>query len=248
VARPEVAASKSLRVKSLFEDPQRYLSETEFNIRVRQETVRQMVGERRFENILDVGCGNGAISLPLLRPENRLTLVDVSSRMISIARSNVPDHLCANVRLINADLMAAALQPQSYDLILCLGVLAHVDSPDALIARVAGLMRPGGTLILEFTDSLHPAGHMVVLYNEALRLKRPAPYRLNLLSRRVVFRLLNKHGLKPVSTYRYGLWIPLANRFFSQSALYKLVRKVFGDVFDRRNSWLGNQYICLVSQ
>ncbi|HUY12651.1 MAG TPA: class I SAM-dependent methyltransferase [Terriglobia bacterium] len=242
----EAVITKVAEVRQAFEAPERYLHGTGFNIRIRQETVRSLVAGSRFDRILDIGCGNGTISLPLLRPDNRLLLLDVSSTMISIARSNVPAELAGNVQLLNANVMAAPLEPRAYDLIVCLGVLAHVDSPPATIAKIASLLRPGGSLILEFTDSFHPAGLLIVLYHRLLDAFRPSPYALNLLSHRDVFDMLKTSNLRLVSAYRYSLWLPGLHKLFSQNTLYKMVRAIFGTPQQNRNSFLGNQYICLV--
>jgi ubiquinone/menaquinone biosynthesis C-methylase UbiE len=233
-------------VREVFEAPDWYLRGTGFNIRIRRETVRDLVAGSRFARILDVGCGDGDISIPLLQPDNHLTLVDVSSRMISIARSIVPPALAENVEFLNADLMVAPLGFQAYDLILCLGVLAHVESPMATLARLANLLRPGGSLILEFTDAFHPLGLLNVLYHKLRATIRPSGYSLNRLSRRDVFGMLKKANLRLVSAYRYGMWLPLVHKIFSQDALYRMVRAVYGTSQKSRNGLLGNAYICLV--
>jgi ubiquinone/menaquinone biosynthesis C-methylase UbiE len=233
-------------VRRVFEAPERYLNGSGFNIRIRRETVLAMVGGARYDNILDIGCGNGSISLPLLRPDNRISLADISSRMIAIARSNVPASLAGNVQFVNDDFMTAELEPRTYDLIVCLGVLAHVDSPAASLARIAALLRPGGRLILEFTDAFHVSGRPRVLYHRLLNLWRPQPYALNLLSRRTMDRLLASNDLKIAATYRYSLWLPRLGTVLSQDQLYRLVRAIYGSFPRGRNAFLGNQYICLV--
>jgi len=242
----DAVVSKAASVRRIFEAPGWYLGGTEFNIRIRRETVRHLAAGLRPDRILDIGCGNGAISIPLLRPDNRLTLVDVSSAMISMAQTNVPTELADNVQLLNKDLMVAHLEPQAYDLILCLGVLAHVDSTSATLARIASLLRPGGSLILEFTDAFHPIGLLNVLYHKLRVTLRPPAYSLNLLSHRDVFAMLETANLTVVSAYRYGMWLPLLHKLFSQHTLYHAVRTIFGTAEKSRNAFLGNAYICLI--
>lgn len=246
----EPLASKLPRVRQLFEAPGWYLKGTGFNIRIRQETVRDLVSGARFDRILDIGCGNGAISIPLLRPDNHLTLVDLSSTMLSIARSNVPADLADNVEFLNSDLMVAELEPHAYDLIVCLGVLAHVESPAATVERIANLLRPGGTLILEFTDAFHAIGCLNGLYHKLRGLFRrsTSAYSLNLLSHRDVFGMIARNNLRPASVYRYGMWFPVVHKLFSQDTLYRAVRAIFGSSKKSRNAFLGNAYICLVKE
>ncbi|MEO6965571.1 MAG: class I SAM-dependent methyltransferase, partial [Acidobacteriaceae bacterium] len=155
--------SKIERVKSLFEIPEKYLGPRQFDIQIRVETVQQFTNTQKFDRVLDIGCGNGAISLPLLPRCGRLTLVDISSRMIELARKRIPSERSNDVELINGNFLDANLEPQSFDLILCIGVLAHVDSPAAVVAKLAQLAKPGAWIVLEFTDSFHFWGVPVML-------------------------------------------------------------------------------------
>jgi 2-polyprenyl-3-methyl-5-hydroxy-6-metoxy-1,4-benzoquinol methylase len=242
----QAAISKLVQVRTAFESPERYLHATRFNIRIRQETVYDFSRDTQFHSILDVGCGDGSISVPLLNPERRLTLVDLSSRMLSEARARIPAGLRSSVETLNADFMSAPLEDHAYDLILCLGVLAHVDSPPATLERISHLLKPEGTLMLEFTDGLHPLGQATVLYHALLDLFRPSQYPLNVLSRDRVFSWLAECDLRVQAAYRYSLLIPGMHRVFSQESLYGAVRLVFGSSWRNRRAFLGNQYICRV--
>jgi ubiquinone/menaquinone biosynthesis C-methylase UbiE len=175
-----------------------------------------------------------------------LTLVDVSSAMIAAARSNVPAELKENVELLNSDLMTAPLEAHSFDLIVCLGVLAHVESPQATLERIATLLRPGGTLMLEFTDAFHPVGRLGMFYHRLRQPFKPSNFSPNLLSQRDVLGMLKTTQLRVISTYRYGMFLPLLHKFCSQKTLYSMVRAVFGTAVKSRNAFLGNAYVCLV--
>src|SRR5260370_7711186 len=107
------------QVKTLFAQPEGYLR-SDFNIRIRAEVVEGFVGDKVFKSILDIGCGNGAISLPLLREDNRLTLLDLSSNILSIARSHIPPEHATRVETINQDFITTAFHFQSSNSILSL--------------------------------------------------------------------------------------------------------------------------------
>ena len=59
-------ASKSPQVKSWFENPNQYLQRRNFDIRIRLETVQGFTKGATFGRVLDIPCGDGSISLPLL--------------------------------------------------------------------------------------------------------------------------------------------------------------------------------------
>ena len=65
------APSKSPLVKAVFEDAGRYLNRRRFDIRIRAETIGALVSGASFRNVLDIGCGDGSISLPLLGGRRR---------------------------------------------------------------------------------------------------------------------------------------------------------------------------------
>jgi 2-polyprenyl-3-methyl-5-hydroxy-6-metoxy-1,4-benzoquinol methylase len=236
-------ASKTEQVKSLFEVPEKYLRPREFDIRIRTETVQQFTNALKFDRVLDIGCGNGAISLPLLPRCSRLTLLDLSSQMLELARTRIPSERMGDVDLINDDFLSAKLEPQSFDLIFCIGVLAHVDSPAAVIARVVQLAKPGAWVILEFTDSYHFWGIPVVLYQKVLKLLRPEPYKLNRLKKRQVLDLCRDNGLSVSGLYRYGLPPLGAHKVIGQEEMYSLTRRLFGPSDQNRKRWMGNQFI-----
>ena len=60
-------ATKVERVRAVFEDAEWYFSRRAFDIRIRAETVQELVSLRDDARVLDIGCGDGSISpLPLL--------------------------------------------------------------------------------------------------------------------------------------------------------------------------------------
>ncbi len=235
--------SKTEQVRSLFEVPEKYLDPRQYDIRIRVETVQQFTHALKFESVLDIGCGDGSISLPLLPRCSKLTLLDLSANMLNLARQRIPSNRLNDVELMSGDFIGANCEPQSFDLILCIGVLAHVDSPASVIEKVARLARPGAWVILEFTDSFHFWGVPVVLYQRALALLRPEPYKLNRLKKSQVLGLCSDNGLGVSEVYRYGLPPLGSHKLLSQKGMYSLTRHLFGPSDQNRNNWIGNQFI-----
>jgi 2-polyprenyl-3-methyl-5-hydroxy-6-metoxy-1,4-benzoquinol methylase len=243
MAESSIMTSKIDRVKSLFEVPEKYLGPRHFDIQIRAETVRHFTENMSVDHVLDIGCGDGSLSLQLLPRCKRLTLLDLSSKMLELARKKIPADRLNDVDVINDNFLGAKLEPQSFDLILCVGVLAHVDSPATVIAEVVRLAKPGASVILEFTDSFHFWGVPIVVYQNILKLLRPQPYPLNRLRRRQVIELCHKNGLNEAAVYRYGL-PPLGTaKVLGQEKTFQMTRSFFGSSDRNCNSWMGNQFI-----
>lgn len=232
------------RVQRFFDEPQNYLARSRANIRVRTETVADFLTDRHFTTILDVGCGDGSVSLPLLSPLHKLTLLDVSPNMLASAQSRVPQNLRANVELINGDFLTTSLGSECYDIVICIGVLAHVSSPHDLVVKIATVLKPGGMLVLQCTDASHFSRRFISFYHRCLTLFRPGLYRAGSLTNRQVLEMIAKLGFRPTAGFCYGSGLlPGLHRVFSQETLYQMSRKMYGDVARNQNQWLGCEHI-----
>ncbi len=138
------------RVQSFFEQPQHYFHK-DYHVTVRAEIVREMIPDASGMKILDIGCGDGRVSLQFLRQAASVTLVDVSESMLRLARANVQAEYTDRASFFRGDFMD--YNPEiSADLVVCLGVLAHVDQVEAAIRKLAALTRVGGYCVLQITD------------------------------------------------------------------------------------------------
>jgi 2-polyprenyl-3-methyl-5-hydroxy-6-metoxy-1,4-benzoquinol methylase len=241
-------ATKVEAVRSVFEEPEWYFSRRAYDIWIRTETVRQMASLRDGARVLDIGCGDGSVSLPLLTKNTRVTMLDLSSNMLALARSKVPPELSGNVEIINQDFMEATFAPQSFDLVLCIGLLVHVVSPADLITKIVASVRPNGNIIVECSDASHFASRLFAQMYRFKRLLRRPKYRLNAVSYSNVLEMLRTYGFYPEATYRYTTPPPGVNRLLSQETLYKVNRGFFGTLGADRNQWLGNEHITLFSR
>jgi ubiquinone/menaquinone biosynthesis C-methylase UbiE len=233
-------------VKSLFESPQPYLDRRRYNINIRADTVQYFLRGREFTTILDVGCGDGSASIPLLNPQRSLTLLDLSSQMLSIAQSQVPPTVRQNVQAINQDFPAANLAPHSFDVVICLGFLAHVDSPKAIIEKIAQLLRPGGIVIMQSTDSSGFPSRVGIFYRRILGAFGRVNYHYTLTTSTQVIAMFANCGLRLSNIYRYSLpGLPGIDRIFPQRALYKCVRLAYGSAENNYNTWPGKECIYL---
>jgi ubiquinone/menaquinone biosynthesis C-methylase UbiE len=245
IERPQ--ADRIERVRDLFDHRENYLDRRQLDIRLRTETVSTLVEGKSHNDILDIGCGDGSISAPLLTSKCHLTLLDISSQMLSRARSRVPADLLSHVKLVNQNFMEAPFKERTFDLVICVGVLAHVASPSDVVAKIASILKPGGTLILECTDAFHLMGRINRLSNKVAWHFKPPQYKPNLLSAKAILRTAENQGLQLTSSFRYSLPLPGVGRLFSAAGLYQMTRFMYGDVIRNRNRWLGNQFIyCFV--
>jgi 2-polyprenyl-3-methyl-5-hydroxy-6-metoxy-1,4-benzoquinol methylase len=104
--------------------------------------------------ILDLGCGTGRpIAEFLLTKGHHVTGVDQSGALLDLARRRFPDATWI-ARSIETFVSATP-----YDAIVCWDALFHIDRAEhaGLFARFAGMLRPGGRVMLTVGGSAHPA-------------------------------------------------------------------------------------------
>ncbi|REF35524.1 class I SAM-dependent methyltransferase [Thermasporomyces composti] len=99
--------------------------------------------------VLDVGTGPGVLLLELAQRRADLTLtgVDLSADMVALAQRNlakVADRASARV----ADVAALPFADESFDLVVSSFSLHHWEDPEAAVAELARVLRPGGALVI----------------------------------------------------------------------------------------------------
>src|SRR5262249_11027054 len=120
-------------------------------IALRSELVRELL-PNRHSRILDLGAGSGELSLPLLDDKNELVFVDASPGMLEIARAAVPVEARDRVSAICGDVLEVPLSG-TFDLVLCVGLLAHVPEWERVLGRIASVLVPSGHALIQLTDA-----------------------------------------------------------------------------------------------
>ena len=97
---------------------------------------------------LDVGCGGGLLSEALTRKGARVTGIDLAPGMVEVARLHAAEEgLDVDYRVAAAEDLAADLTA-SVDVITCMEMLEHVPHPERMLATLASLVRPGGSVFV----------------------------------------------------------------------------------------------------
>jgi SAM-dependent methyltransferase len=102
---------------------------------------------RPGHRVLDVGCGSGEPALgiaQMVAPGGRVLGLDISPRMVAIARLRARQRAVRNVRFRVADLSRARLQHARYDAVVSRFGLMFVADPARALAALRLALKPGG--------------------------------------------------------------------------------------------------------
>src|SRR4030095_4946018 len=62
-----------------------------------------------------------------------------------------------NYFICQADVRELPVEPRSFDVVVCLGVVQHTPVPEQTIAALAGYVKPGGLLAIDHYARNYPA-------------------------------------------------------------------------------------------
>jgi SAM-dependent methyltransferase len=99
------------------------------------------------ERVLDVGCGNGAVSLEAARAvgsSGRVTGLDLSAPMLEVARRRTEEQ-GIDVDFVQGDAQVASFD-QLFDVVVSRFGVMFFDDPEAAFANLAQATRPGGRM------------------------------------------------------------------------------------------------------
>lgn len=99
-----------------------------------------------FSDLLDAGCGTGAMLGLFQRdcPDKHYTGVDLSEKMIEAARAK---HM-GGIHFVAGDCEDLLFPENSFDVVTCSMSFHHYPNPDKFFKSLKRVLRPGGRLIL----------------------------------------------------------------------------------------------------
>jgi SAM-dependent methyltransferase len=106
-----------------------------------------LLGDARGRTVLDLGCGSGEETIPLVHRGARVIGIDISPDLIAIARRRLDEaNLDAEVRVGSA--YDTELPSESVDVIFSMSLVHHLELP-RVRDEMLRVLRPGGFVVLK---------------------------------------------------------------------------------------------------
>lgn len=113
-----------------------------------EAAIREAAGDMPVRALADLGTGTGRI-LALLAPlAERAVGIDASHAMLAVARAALERAGLNRVELRQGDIYAPPVERDSFDLVVVHQVLHYLDDPARALRQAAGLLAPGGRLLV----------------------------------------------------------------------------------------------------
>jgi len=96
--------------------------------------------------VLEAGCGAGRFTEVLLNKGAQLLSSDLSSA-IDVNQENFPQN--ENHRVIQADINDMPFADETFDVVVCLGVIQHTPDSEQTIEYLYKLVKKGGRLVID---------------------------------------------------------------------------------------------------
>ena len=168
--------------------------------------------------LLDAGCGTGSLSVEAARRGADVIAVDLSPKLLDLARSRVPVELARRITFLPGDMLDPALG--HFDHVVAMDSLIHYPAPEMARAVAELAARTRASLAFTFAprtpmlSAMHAAGRLFPRADRAPAIEPVSP-------RRIAHLLSAKPG---AVAWRTGRSLRVKSSFYISEAM-EIVRK-----------------------
>lgn len=187
--------------------------------------------------ILEAGCGNGALTIKLLKHHNvHITAIDFSNEMLNVLRKrinaeNKKKKIRRKVTLLNSDIMNIPFK-KKFDIVIFINVLPNIVDKIALtkiMARLSDALADGGFMVISVVNRYSLTGFFLMLKKNS-EIKKTGFFFLIWF---VIFFLIRSSNspfndflmLTNISAWRYALILYIPIIIFSSFAVMETLNK-----------------------
>jgi SAM-dependent methyltransferase len=122
--------------------------------RIRRDIIVERLVEEDVDTVLDVGCGDGSVTLSLLKNGIDATGFDFAEEMAAEAQTKLEKNGYDGDRIHQDDLREELPREESYDAVIALGVFPHVPEIEPNLENVYKTLSDDGVALIQFRNKI----------------------------------------------------------------------------------------------
>jgi len=130
--------------KSAYKFDQQGKKDEQAYIKIIERTKKYL---KTSDTVLDFGCGTGLISNEIADNVKLIHAIDISSKMIEIAKNKAENRKIQNIDYTYSTIFDERYKSGSFDVILAFYILHLVENNQKTIQRINDLLKQGGLII-----------------------------------------------------------------------------------------------------
>lgn len=108
----------------------------------------EVIGTKPDDELLDIACGPGSLTLELAPHVARATGLDITPAMLDQARAAQARRGIDNVEWVEGDGARLPFPDGAFSLVTCSAAFHHFETPGAILSEMVRVCRPGGRVVV----------------------------------------------------------------------------------------------------
>lgn len=188
--------------------------------------VNRLISEgkiKKSHKILEIGCGKGRFSIPLLKRGYNLTCIDLSKELLSEFKKNISRGM--KVKILNGDFNKIAQKLRGrFDFIIGFYILHHLDNLKISFGSMHTMLKKNGKIIFSENNPYN------LMYYAQMLIERDITWKgekgiLN-MRKSILFPILSSCGFQEISMRRHGFFPPIIVNTKLGARLDKMLEKI----------------------
>jgi ubiquinone/menaquinone biosynthesis C-methylase UbiE len=150
------------------------------------------------DTLLDVACGTGEFSIYTAKKIKLVTGVDISDKMIELAKKQAQEAQLDNINFICHDVENLPCKSSEYSIVICKSAFHHIENHKKIFGEMIRCCRNNGRLSVQ--DIIAYDNHHVNQYFEQLEKYIDASHH-KAVSREYMIELYEKNNIKITGTF-----------------------------------------------
>lgn len=175
------------------------------------------VGLKEDKSILEIGCGTGKFTLPLLRKGYRILAIDISEKSLDVLARKAREEGLGHRLIVEKSNFELEQNVQrhfgQFDIVLCVASIHHFDptKKERIFANIVKTLKRGGKLIALEPNPLNPLYYFLYLWREIINVQNRNRWATEMAFLKLglsnLKRLFENNGLGQIQVKRYA-WLP----------------------------------------